>query len=63
MLSTQDTRDFNVRLTGKGLSGATGTSPWVLVEVTHNSSNTNYSVVKNLVQKLLQKRMVWFQEM
>ena len=46
VLSTQDTRDFNVRLTGKGLSGATGTSPWVLVEVTHNSSNTNYSVVK-----------------
>ena len=47
VLSTQDTRDFNVRLTGKGLSGSTGTSPWVLVEVTKNSSNTNYSVVKS----------------
>ncbi len=46
VLSTQDTRDFNVRLTGKGISGVTGTSPWVLVEVTKNSSNTSYSVVK-----------------
>lgn len=46
VLSTQDTRDFHVRLTGKGISGATGTSPWVLVEITQNSPNTSYSVVK-----------------
>lgn len=46
VLSTQDTRDFYVRLTGKGISGATGTSPWVLVEVFQNSDSTDYSTVK-----------------
>ena len=46
VLSTKDTRDFYVRLTGAGISGSTGTSPWVLVEVTSNTTDGNYTTVK-----------------
>lgn len=48
VLSTQSARDFYVNLTGKGISGATGTSPWILVEVIENSPNAEYTVVKKI---------------
>lgn len=46
VLSTTDRRDIQVRLTGEGISGLVGTSPWVTVVVDQNTTSGEYTTVK-----------------
>lgn len=48
VLSTQDSRDIQVRLYGPGVLENYGTSPWVTIEVPYNSTTTDYSVVSRI---------------